>query len=256
MNEQVVETSTLFNKDKEELFKEEGATQRFLEPVDLYNHFPSQFFSSDLSNLSDEKQFFEALHFVRYRLAQAIQHHQERDNSQRVEYWYKLATILRNRITSANMGLIYGCMKRTCMSLDSDTMLSAGSAALLRAVEKYNPWFGNKFSTYACRSILHRFSSHAKKRDWTGYDIADLEPQEIDSDEDVELRKDRVQAAIKLAELTTRERNIILLRFYKGERLVDVGETYNLSKERIRQIQIKALDKIRSVLEVDPALNS
>ena len=193
---------------------------------------------------------------MRYRLAQALQIHQQKENYKQVSYWYKFSIYIRNRIVSANLGLVYSCMQYTCMSLDTDTMLSDGSAALLRSVEKYDPWYGNKFSTYACRAILHRFSSSANKRDWTGIDVSDLDPQEKETtDTNIELCKDRVRVAIKGAELTTRERDIIVLRFYEGKRLVDVGNKYNLSKERIRQIQVKALDKIRCVLEIDSVLN-
>lgn len=255
LNRHVVETSTLFNSDKQELFKEKGAAKTFLDPIDLYSHFPSPDFGSDKSSLSDEKQFFKALHFVCFRLAQSLKIHQVYDNLQKVSYWYRLSILIRNRITSANLGLVYGCMQRTSMHLDTNTMLSEGSATLLRSVEKYDPWRGTKFSTYACRSILHKFSSLTRKRDWTGIDISDLEPpKEETPDANKELRKDRIKAAIKRAELTSRERDIISLRFYKGERLVDVGTKYDLSKERIRQIQVKALDKIRIVLEADPAL--
>lgn len=257
MNEHVVETGTLFNGDKEALFKKEGAAKKFLDPIDLYDHFPLPAFGSDKTKLFNEDHFFKALHFARFRLAQALQLHKQKGNFQKVAYWYKLSIFIRNRIISANLGLVYGCMKCTSMNLDTDTMLSNGSAALLRSAEKYDPWRANKFSTYACRAILHRFSSLAKKRDWTGLDISDLEPPEEETtDSETELRKDRVIAAIKGAELTPREKDVVMLRFYEGERLIDVGNRYKLSKERIRQIQIKALNKIQRVLEVDPALNT
>lgn len=256
MNSHVVETSSLFNEEKQNLFQEKGAVKIFLDPIGLYTQFPSLHFGSDRSQLSDEVQFFKALHFVRYRLARALQN-QEQDNIQKIEYWYKLSIYLRNRIASANLGLVYGCMKRTSIIIDTNEMLSAGNAALIRSVEKYNPWLGNKFSTYACTAILHRFKTLTKKRNWTGIDISELEPPALEAvDADIELRKDRVQAAIKGAGLTSREKEVIFFRFYGNDRLIDVGNRYDLSKERIRQIQIRALDKLRRVLEVDPALNS
>ena len=252
MHKHIIETSTLFNADKQQLFEAPKAAFNFLDPINLYTNLPSSSFNNNRSKLSNDELFFKALHFVRFRLFLALQ---KQNNFSKINYWYKLSISIRNRIISANLGLVYGCMKYTCMHLDIDTMLSAGNAALLRAVEMFNPWHGNKFSTYAYRSILYSFNSLTKKRDWTGIDISDIDPQECKPvDNNMELRKDRVKQAIKNADLTYREKDIISLRFYKGYRLVDVGCKYKLSKERIRQIQIKALNKIQEVLETDAIL--
>ena len=64
-----------------------------------------------------------------------------------------------------------------------------------------------------------------------------------------------------LNELTDKERDIICLRFgLNGEyahTLAEVGKIYNLSRERIRQIQNKAMKKLRkkrAVLEYKDTL--
>ena len=53
-----------------------------------------------------------------------------------------------------------------------------------------------------------------------------------------------------LGELTPREREVISRRFLLEDRttLADIGRTYGVTKERIRQIESKALAKLRDVL--------
>lgn len=72
----------------------------------------------------------------------------------------------------------------------------------------------------------------------------DIVIQSVDSG----LRRARLRAA--LAQLTPRERKIIADRFL-GERrqtLEEIGETFGVSKERIRQLEAKALAKLQHAL--------
>jgi len=255
MKNHVLETGTLYNADKLELFKEKNAAQTFLDPVGMYSSFPNKQFKEDRSSLGKEEEtlLFKALHFVRYRLGKSLDC--ENSDSAKVDFWYEFAIILRNRIVSANIGLIYGCMHRTSVRLDTDTMLSEGSGTLIRSAELFDPWHKNRFSTYACSAIIHKFSSVAKKKDWTAVDVDDLHPAIEAEDETVGLWKDRVKVALQSTDLTDQERQVLTMRFYQGQRLIDVGGKYNRSKERIRQIQIKALGKMKKILELDDSLD-
>jgi len=55
-----------------------------------------------------------------------------------------------------------------------------------------------------------------------------------------------------LGKLSKRERDIIFLRRIKGKKLSEVGEKYGLSRERIRQLEEKAFQKLIRLLDVDP----
>ena len=70
----------------------------------------------------------------------------------------------------------------------------------------------------------------------------------------VRLRDRRTQAKWlrqALGELTPREREVISRRFLTEDRatLADIGRTYGVTKERIRQIEKKALAKLREALD-------
>jgi RNA polymerase primary sigma factor len=63
----------------------------------------------------------------------------------------------------------------------------------------------------------------------------------------------REQLAVALALLTRREREIIELRFgLRGEHprtLEEVGHNFGLTRERIRQIEVKTMAKLKSYRE-------
>jgi len=74
-------------------------------------------------------------------------------------------------------------------------------------------------------------------------------PEEIVLDQrDSEIRSKWLQQALET--LTPRERDIIKHRFLEGDRttLAEIGESYGVTKERVRQIEGRALAKLRAVL--------
>jgi RNA polymerase sigma factor (sigma-70 family) len=157
--------------------------------------------------------------------------------------------------------------KRTRMSeVDFADLVSEGNMALLRSVDKFDCGRGFKFSTYACRAILKAFSrqgmklSKYRQRFPTDFDPA------MEKSNHLELtRRDReLDAAAEVkqivetneAELTRVERTVIFHRFgLAGEKdttpltLEQVGQIIGVTKERVRQIQNKALEKIRLAIE-------
>ena len=157
--------------------------------------------------------------------------------------------------------------KRTRMSeVDFADLVSEGNMALLRSVDKFDCGRGFKFSTYACRAILKAFSrqgmklSKYRQRFPTDFDPA------MEKSNHLELtRRDReldAAAGVKQivetneAELTRVERTVIFHRFgLTGEKdtapltLEQVGQIIGVTKERVRQIQNKALEKIRLAVE-------
>lgn len=180
---------------------------------------------------------------------------------------YRKADQMREQIAETNLALVLAMAKRTRMSeVDFADLVSEGNMALLRAVDKFDCERGFKFSTYACRAILKAFSrqgmklSKYRQRFPTDFDPKleksnhlDTKRTEFVSDAASEVKRivQENQAA-----LTDIERTVINHRFRlesqaeeKPMTLEQVGQIIGVTKERVRQIQNKALEKIRLELE-------
>src|SRR5262245_42699327 len=156
--------------------------------------------------------------------------------------------------------------KRTRLGdVDFSEIVSEGNMALMRAVDKFNVDRGFKFSTYACRAILKAFSRTAMKhsRHKTRFPV-EFEPEMEKSDWN-DRKRDMVEEDCidelkqivnrNLADLSSVEQTVIRRRFNWEQAeetpltLEEVGRIIGVTKERVRQIQNKALMKIRAVME-------
>jgi len=181
-------------------------------------------------------------------------------------FWHRRFEHFREYLVRTNLALVLAMAKRTRLGdVDFAEIVSEGNMALIRAVDKFNVDRGFKFSTYACRAILKAFSRTALKasRHRTRFPV-EFEP-EMEKSDWTDRRRDAVEEdcidelkAIvdsNLADLSQVEETVIRRRFnWKQEEdtpltLEEVGQIIGVTKERVRQIQNKALAKIRAVLE-------
>jgi RNA polymerase primary sigma factor len=180
--------------------------------------------------------------------------------------WHRKFEHFREYLVRTNLALVLAMAKRTRLGdLDFAEVVSEGNMALLRAVDKFNVDRGFKFSTYACRAILKAFSRTSLKAskyktrfpvefepDYEKSDWADRRRDAVEEDCVDELKQivDR-----NLAELSEVEQTVIRRRFNWQQQedspltLEEVGQIIGVTKERVRQIQNKALTKIRVVME-------
>jgi RNA polymerase sigma factor (sigma-70 family) len=181
-------------------------------------------------------------------------------------HWHRRFEHFREYLVRTNLALVLAMAKRTRLGeVDFAEVVSEGNMALLRAVDKFSIDRGFKFSTYACRAILKAFSRTAMKAskhrtrfplefepDMEKSDWADRRRDQIEDDCIDELKAivDR-----NLADLSSVEQTVIRRRFnwQQAEEspmtLEEVGKIIGVTKERVRQIQNKALAKIRTVME-------
>ncbi|MCG3178023.1 MAG: RNA polymerase sigma factor RpoD [Phycisphaerae bacterium] len=182
-------------------------------------------------------------------------------------HWFRTMLDRRDMLANANMPLVLAMAKRTRLTnLDFPELVSEGNMALLRAIAKFDVSRGFKFSTYACRAILKGFSrasmrlSRLRERFPAEFDPA------MEQSDFIQMRRDEVEAdcvaqlrsiiTANAAELTAVEEVVIRKRFALDhaaaaapQTLDEVGEMIGVTKERVRQIQNKALAKIKEALE-------
>jgi RNA polymerase sigma factor (sigma-70 family) len=230
---------------------------------------------SVLLTAAQERALFIQYNYCRFKVSQlaetADEGHVSAKLAKDILHWHYRAEAYRDQIAQTNLALVLAMAKRTRMSeVDFTDLVSEGNMALLRAVDKFDAARGFKFSTYACRAILKAFSrSGVKLSKYRSLFPTDFDPKLEKSDYMEHKRQDheadcadevRQIIAHNRAELTDIEQEVIAHRFAVGRKrqeepdaspltLEQVGRIIGVTKERVRQIQNKALDKIRESLE-------
>lgn len=211
----------------------------------------------------DESMLFEALHVCAYR---AGERRGCRLSHSRRRQWARDWQLVRSHILEENIGLVYSMLARfNGPNLDSDELRSEGLFAILRAIDRFRPSRGCKFSTYCCNVVARAMARVCRRamnqrRLLTNVDTQLFNPPPPPFDRHTDVAIDRLMRALKenRAELTGLESSILASRFAENPKETlsfrEIGEQVGLSKERVRQIQNAALDKLRRVLEEDLVL--
>jgi RNA polymerase sigma factor (sigma-70 family) len=171
------------------------------------------------------------------------------------------ANVIKNRIVRANLRLVVSIAKKHIVGpMSLFELISDGNVSLMRAVEKFDYGRGYRFSTYASWAIMRNFARSVPKekqqidRFSTGNDeildiAAGLNSYDPDENNAAELRES-IQAM--LSHLSSRERTI-LIDHYGLDQTGDsktfdqLGRQLGISKERVRQIEVEALEKLREI---------
>jgi RNA polymerase primary sigma factor len=222
-----------------------------------------------------EHHLFLRLNYCRYRVMRILREFRGKrltaEATRDLLHWEGCSKQTRSDIVRLNVALVLAMAKRTKLTgVDYADLVSEGNLALLRAVDKFDCSRGFKFSTYACRAILKSFSRVATRTArYRGYFPTEFDPT-LEKGDHVEQKRldveescvDELKAILgqNLAHLNDIEERVIRARFAidaevdeldiaKGKTLEQVGTMIGVTKERVRQIQNKALDKLRAALE-------
>jgi len=171
------------------------------------------------------------------------------------ERFLSLAQESRQILSLANMRLAINVIKRTYSSRKED-LLSEAYLSVYKATEYFDWRKGFKFSTYATwvisKNVWHINTILQKE------DVFQASDFDLEVSRDVGLEQEFAHAAnVKVVEKLLvylddgRERDVIKMRFGIGTNqftLQEIGALFNVSKERIRQIEERAIRKLRGIL--------
>jgi RNA polymerase sigma factor (sigma-70 family) len=172
------------------------------------------------------------------------------------------AAAVKEQLVSCNMRLVVSIAKRHSGQTDNFfELLSDGNVSLLRAVEKFDYSRGNKFSTYASWAIMKNFArsipeeKHRRERYLTGHEelfeaAPDTRTDEQECLASAEQAADRVNRLLEY--LDPRERQIIRMRAgldnnSEGMTLEEIGQQLGITKERVRQLNVRIMNKLRTI---------
>jgi len=212
----------------------------------------------------DEEQFyFRRMNWLKFRAAtlrgKLDRRRATRKQIQKIEALIDEADAVKSLIITANLRLVVSIAKKfVSAELLFEDLVSEGNLALMRSVEKFNFALGNRFSTYATYAIQRHFYrlSQRSRKQWNRFVSDDTALHALAASErDTEMCTSSQIDVLKqtfgrfLEELEPREKQIVVARFgFDGEAprtFRELGSEMGVCKERIRQIQGRAMDKLR-----------
>ena len=233
--------------------------------ADLPIHL-SRLCEAKLLTPEQESALFRRMNFLRHQAAmQRSMLDVATPSAARLELVTKLLALAdwhRDRIVEANTRLVFSIVKKFINANNAfDDLLSDGIVALIRAVEKFDYDRGFRFSTYATQVVRRNaYRQVVQKQQERIKMVGGIEELNIDvSDEDRgsaisegrwhELRS---RLSLLLNDLDRREKFIIRARFSLGSHrrvhtLQSLADRLGVSKERVRQLERRAMEKLRAM---------
>ncbi len=242
---------------------------------DLPPYLASLYGSSVLLTREQEAHLFRKMNYLKYKaskLRETLQPEKAREGViNEIERLQDEALAVKNQIIGANLRLVVSiAKKRVGPANNFFELVSDGNMSLIRAVEKFDAARGFKFSTYASWAIMKNFARSIpeektrRERYVTGNDVVfqsapDHRADEYETETEQRRKKETVQTM--LGQLNDREQLIIRSRFGLGgadeSTLERIGKELGITKERVRQIESRAQEKLRKFAnehKIDPLL--
>jgi RNA polymerase primary sigma factor len=183
----------------------------------------------------------------------------------RIESYLAQAEEIKRRIIEANLRLVVNvARKHTLSGANLLDLVSEGNISLMNAVEKFDYSRGFRFSTFASWAIAkdyaHKIPAQFDRLGKSGKaSLANIHREmrtEYAADFAAVERAHQSLTQVIKNNLTEHEQYVITNRFglvgppirKQTKTLAQIGQELNLSKERIRQIELLALQKLRQSL--------
>ena len=233
-------------------------------PTGSLTPYVAHLYQTRLLSKEEEQYYFRRMNWLKFRSATARGRLDRRRATIRqmreIERWLEESETVKSIIISANLRLVVSIAKKFVDANNTfEELVSEGNVALIRAVEKFNFALGNRFSTYATYAIQRIFYRLTKKV-WQQRQrfVSDDSVLAGMSEEHGEHRFTPAQIdslketfEVFLEALEPREREIVVARFgFDGREprtFRELGAEMGVCKERIRQLQGRAMEKLRAM---------
>jgi RNA polymerase sigma factor (sigma-70 family) len=262
-------------------FKDPAAENTILGPMPGLNEYDGQrhvmrapkdappelasLYEVPLLNKEQEQHLFRKMNYLKSRAGKLrAKLDPARARSQtldQIEDLQDQANAVKDQLINCNMRLVVSIAKRhTGLSENFFELLSDGNMSLIRAVEKFDFSRGNKFSTYATWAIMKNYArsipeeKRRRERYVTGHeDLFEVAPDTRTDEQEclasAEQNSHRVNRLLDY--LDARERQIIRMRAgldnSEGMTLEEIGQQLGITKERVRQLNVRIMNKLRTI---------
>ena len=235
-------------------------------PSDLPPYLRSLYLTPLLS-FPQEQDLFRRYNYLKFKAARLLKTIEPAGVTprafERIARLMKSVESIKQRIIQANLRLVVSIAKKHVgWSANFFEVISDGNVSLMRAVEKFDYSRGYKFSTYATWAIMKNYARSVPEQHYhyaryvTGQEeileaAPDTRAGEVPASDRTQVR-DLIEAGLN--ELTEREREIVSNHFGLADEdggsmtLEQLGERFGVTKERVRQIEQRALSRLRQVL--------
>ncbi len=229
----------------------------------------SPLFQSPLLRPEFEAPLFRRMNYLKYRAerlrARIDPHRPERKLLEEVEGLLAEAERCRTLLVESNVRLVPAAARKFAGSVvDFEELLSEGNIILVQVIDKFDFSRGFRFSTYAVtalhrhfyRVIARRQRQQLQERSANGT-VFEAVPSREEAVQLPSVPRETLDAWI--ASLDPRLRSILVDRYDldgRGEvrTFRSIADEFGVSKESIRQLQSRALAKLRKVARETPAV--
>ena len=222
-----------------------------------------------LLNRIQERELFRRYNYLKYMVSVERAKIKSKNPSgktlEKIESYLDQSEKIKNILIEANLRLVISIAgKHKNSGHNLGDLVSEGNMSLIGAVEKFDYTRGFRFSTYATWAVAKHFArsipqeaARPDRPDDTDMSKLDQDMRKIDA-----VNLSAVEKAHRSLEqiindnLTEREQYIIRSHFgLEGDRvtkkkktLKEIGETLGITRERVRQIELVALQQLRHCL--------
>jgi RNA polymerase primary sigma factor len=211
----------------------------------------------------EERHLFRQMnlaYFQAFCLRQKMTDDGDEISADEVERLIARADSIREELARSFYKLNFSIVSRYANRMHTfDELVCEGHFTLLRALARFNPERGYRFSTYAMHAIRRRIfrfmqQRHRQRQGTEAWSDSSAPAEERKGSLAYQQTLTAATAALErlLPELSPRERFVIRARFgwgreFEPRTLQQIADELGVSRERIRQLEERALRKLRTL---------